>query len=246
MKKTLIVLVLIQLFGFVAIAQKNAAGVIKYEIKHDWIKGLDKVNYFSKEEKDRESNTWKNFNEGKEKMVLTFTPNKTYYTYGVSDELQSWGSNNELIVTRDFENNIILELRETLAKKYIISDSLRAPKWKILNDIKEVAGFICMKASSYDPIQNQTWEAWFSTEIPVSGGPERAMGLPGMILEFIIDDGVKVITATEIIFNADQELPALPKRQKGKKVVESEMNELIATYLKQQEAMHRMPWSLRY
>jgi GLPGLI family protein len=39
---------------------------------------------------------------------------------------------------------------EMLGKTYIVEDSLKLPEWKILNDLKEVAGHICMKAQVED------------------------------------------------------------------------------------------------
>ncbi|MGW1454783.1 GLPGLI family protein [Salegentibacter agarivorans] len=57
--------------------------------------------------------------------------------------------------------------------------------WEILPETKEVAGFVAQKAKASFSGRNYT--AWFTTEIPISEGPYKFRGLPGLILE-ISDD----------------------------------------------------------
>lgn len=57
--------------------------------------------------------------------------------------------------------------------------------WEILPETKEVAGFSAQKAKTSFGGRNYT--AWFTTEIPISEGPYKFRGLPGLILE-ISDD----------------------------------------------------------
>jgi GLPGLI family protein len=226
------------------------AGQIIYERKEDWIKKMSKATYLSQEEKDRMSQTWKNDEEYIQKMVLTFTPNQSHYTYENQtqtspDGTYTWRAD-DYIITRDFEKSTLLEYKEMLAKSHLVTDSLNAPKWKILNQIKEVAGYICMKASTYDPVKEQEIVAWFSTDLPVSIGPEEYYGLPGAILELSVDNDAVRTTATSVIPNKDQVLPALPKKMKGKKVDVKTQGELILKYRKEQESLHRFPWAVRY
>jgi GLPGLI family protein len=232
-----------------AFAQKSA-GKITFEKKRDWVKIQSKATYLSKEQKDRMAQTWKNETEYKQKMVLNFNEKQSHYTFENQEEQSEDGTyswrNDLMIITRDFENEKILELHETLGKTYIVEDSLRFDTWKILNEIKDVSGYICMKASAYDPVKRQNIIAWFTTDIPVSAGPERFGGLPGMILELNIDDDAIVYTPSLITLAATQEIPKLPKKQKGKKVTIDNLNKEMDAYIKQQEAMHNFPWAIRY
>lgn len=233
----------------VSLAQ-NSAGKIVFERKTDWVKIRSKATYLSQEQKDRMAQTWKNDADYKQKMVLTFNPKQSYYTYESKEQQSEDGrynwENDQLIITRDFEKERIFEVYETLGKTYIVEDSLKFFKWKILNEIKEVNNYVCMKASTFEPIKKQNIVAWFTTDIPVSAGPERFGGLPGMILEINIDDDAIVYTSKTITLSSNQEIPVLPKKLKGKKVKLEILNKEMEEYIKNQEAMHEFPWSIRF
>ncbi|MBK6978555.1 MAG: hypothetical protein IPH28_16840 [Cytophagaceae bacterium] len=87
-----------------------------------------------------------------QKLVLTFTPNQTFYTHENQTQTSTDGTHtrraDDYYNKRDFEKNTLFEFKEMLVKNFIVKDTLQAPKWKILNEIKEVAGYICMKAST--------------------------------------------------------------------------------------------------
>lgn len=247
--KKLIIAILFLGFTQVSLAQ-NSAGKITFEKKNDWVKIQSKATYLSKEQKDRMAQTWKNDTEYKQKLVLSFNEKQSYYTYESPEEQSEDGTyswrNDQMVVTRDFENGKLLEVHETLGKTYVVEDSLKFSKWKILNEIKDVSGYICMKASTYDPVKRQNIVAWFTTDIPVSAGPEKFGGLPGMILEINIDEDAIVYTPSLITLAAMQEIPKLPKKLKGKKVTVDFLNKETEEYIKQQEAMHNFPWAIRY
>lgn len=54
-------------------------------------------------------------------------------------------------------------------------------KWVILNDRKVIANYACQNAIA--DFRGRKYEAWFTTEIPISAGPYKFGGLPGLILE---------------------------------------------------------------
>jgi GLPGLI family protein len=78
-------------------------------------------------------------------------PGKTFYRDSEEraerdDEGYSWRQD-VYAIRRNFSDNTIFDMIQLLGKVYIIQDSLRPQNWKILNDIKEVAGHICMDAA---------------------------------------------------------------------------------------------------
>lgn len=64
---------------------------------------------------------------------------------------------------------------------YLVKDSTRKINWKITNEMRNIAGYDCRRANAL--IMDSIYVvAFYSDEIPVSGGPETFSGLPGMIL----------------------------------------------------------------
>ncbi|WP_460970566.1 GLPGLI family protein [Spirosoma migulaei] len=246
----LINLFLLVLIVTTASAQKTE-GVVNYERKTYWTKIIARMTFLSQEQKDRAAQTWKNDDEYKEKMKLVFTENESLYGYSsesgeTEDGGYSW-RNSELKLYRNFEKDKKMDLIEMLGKTYIIEDSLHTPNWKIGNQIKDIAGYICMKAETEDPIKKQKITAWFAQDIPVSAGPERYNGLPGVILELSLNDGDVVIEATSVTLKKitadDLKLP----KAKGKKINDAAYDALIRQHIADSMTSHRNPyWAVRY
>jgi GLPGLI family protein len=53
--------------------------------------------------------------------------------------------------------------------------------WKILPDTKKYLNYSCQKATT--TFRGRAYEAWFTFEIPISEGPYKFTGLPGLILQ---------------------------------------------------------------
>lgn len=53
--------------------------------------------------------------------------------------------------------------------------------WKITSDTLIINGFKCQKATTF--YAGRDYEAWFSNEIPISDGPYKFSGLPGLIIK---------------------------------------------------------------
>ena len=245
-------LLLLTLIATTSLAQ-NTEGVVSYKRKTYWLKIIGRMTYLSQEEKDRAAQTWKNFEEenNAEKMKMAFNANESLYTYaseqGTTDDGQYSWRNRELQLYRNFEKKKKTEVEEMLGKTYIVEDSLRTPVWKIGNQIKDVAGYICMKAETEDPIKKQKITAWFAQDIPVPAGPERYNGLPGLILELSLNDGDVVIEATNVTFRKltpdDLKLPKL----KGKKINDAAYDAMIRKHITDSMTARQNPyWSIRY
>lgn len=75
---------------------------------------------------------------------------------------------------------------------------LKAAKAKILN-------FNCNLAEA--TFRGRNYKVWYTTEIPISLGPWKLGGLPGLILKVDIDNGEFTFEATSIIFNSNLKVP---------------------------------------
>jgi GLPGLI family protein len=62
-----------------------------------------------------------------------------------------------------------------------VKDTARIISWELLNETKNINSFICQKARGN--FRGRTYIVWFTNDIPVSHGPWKLNGLPGLILE---------------------------------------------------------------
>lgn len=60
--------------------------------------------------------------------------------------------------------------------------------WQIVEEIDTILGYACQKANLSYAGRNYT--AWFTPEIPISDGPWKFWGLPGLILKVIDEQGL--------------------------------------------------------
>ncbi|WP_291530476.1 GLPGLI family protein [Bacteroides sp. UBA939] len=70
------------------------------------------------------------------------------------------------------------------------------PQWKVLAENDSILSYLCVKAECQ--FKGRTWTAWFAPEIPVSDGPWKLYGLPGLILKAEDSEGHYSFTATGI------------------------------------------------
>ena len=80
-----------------------------------------------------------------------------------------------------------------ILQDYCYVDSLHAQTWTIGDSTREVLGYMCQQATA--DFRGRHWTAWFATDIPVSDGPWKLDGLPGLILEAYDEGQQHVFTA---------------------------------------------------
>jgi len=249
MKKNIPAFILALLF-FISIpttglkAQKPE-GTIRYLRTQNWAKMMASVDYISKQQRDRSMYMWGNRSEWKTYMHLHL--NATESKYENSEEEaepgnEGWSNRKEtFFMKRNFQDNTLYDGITLLGKTYLIHDTIVPLKWKIMNDMKEVAGHICMNASLTDTLRKQNTIVWFALDMPVSAGPDRFFGLPGVILEVDVNNGALIMTADKIDLVAlTTELDA-PAKIKGKKINMAEYNNLIEKQIKERKAAEE-PW----
>lgn len=66
-------------------------------------------------------------------------------------------------------------------KKYLIIDSIPYFNWILESDKKHIGNYICNKATLN--FRGRSYIAWYSSDIPISHGPWKFYGLPGLIIE---------------------------------------------------------------
>ena len=80
--------------------------------------------------------------------------------------------------------------------KFVYKETPEEWTWEISDSTKNILGYECVKATT--DFHGRKWIAWFSPEIPLSNGPWKLGGLPGVILEASTDDDKYSFVATGI------------------------------------------------
>lgn len=227
---------------------QSVFGEVQYSQTNDWTKIATALPYLSQEEKDRIQFSWGKGRAYSEKMRLIFNDTASFYSYIRDDKSEEsiWSyKKNTFEINRNFRSNKMQDRIGLLGKNYIVKDEIPKRKWKIHNEIKEVSGYVCMKAETYDSVKSQRIIAWFTDKILVPAGPAEFGGLPGLILEIDINDQSSLIVAEEVKLNQQTQWPSI--NSKGKSIDYKKYQGIVKTYIADCIERRRNPfWDLRY
>lgn len=165
------------------------SGVIEYEKRVNMYAKISKRmgdNSFLKQAFEQYKRTQPQFKSFR--YSLTFDPNKTLFRPldGTKVASQGFFDSDPSI---DIGNTIFMNLtagqgtaqKSIYEETYLIKDSIRHIQWRITNESREIAGYQCRRANAL-VLDSIYVVAFYTDQIPVSGGPESFTGLPGMIL----------------------------------------------------------------
>jgi len=183
-----------------------------------------------------------------DKFELSFGNNQSLWMHAEEEmdndmgggglQIKMAGPGQNDVVFYDFNTAKRVEQRELFDKKFIIEDSVRKLSWKLSDETQTILGHVCRKATTQRigqrmqmTMENGKMErkevsdttpivAWFTTDIPVSAGPEVQGQLPGLILALDLNNGRMVYKATEISDKID--VASIKAPTKGKKVTNEE------------------------
>ncbi len=147
--------------------------------------------------------------------------------------------------------------KDIFDKAFLVVDSVAKWNWKIENETKKIGDYNCQKATAVIPVTKEDLEmyekikkeksegktqflmmdepkdvvvtAWFTSEIPVSTGPEKYHGLPGLIME--VNNGSTSYLCSKIVLNPKDKVE-IKAPTKGKVVSESEFRKIEEEKLK--------------
>jgi GLPGLI family protein len=121
------------------------------------------------------------------KSTLSFGGNKTLFTPIEDDSPSNNYFGDSPIATQsntiytDLNTDISIAQKKVFEETFLLKDSTRKIRWKITDETREIAGYTCRRANAII-LDSIYVVAFYTTKIPVSGGPESFNGLPGMIL----------------------------------------------------------------
>ncbi|WP_179319079.1 GLPGLI family protein [Winogradskyella helgolandensis] len=171
----------------------------------------------------------------------------------------SFGSSGSDVFYKNVKHKIYVDQKETMGKNFLIKDSISAIEWQLESDTKHIGEYMCFKATytkqvpkvnmnfssilSKDDDNEEEKEpemeeriitAWYTPQIPVSNGPAKYQGLPGLILE--IHDGKLTVICSKIVINPEEKIE-IEEPTKGKEVSQMEYDDIMEK--KTKEMMER-------
>ena len=209
-------------------------------------------NEMTEVQKQQMMNRMKSFLE--KTYTLTFTKTESSFKEDVKLETPGtngpmWGrSNGQGSIYKSLKDKEMIEDVEMFSKRFLIVEKMEQPQWQLTSETKQIGNYTVYKATmtiedktiDFGSIfgrrnNNQTDDkknepkmidvvAWYSPQIPVSAGPDRYWGLPGLILE--LNFGRTTMLCTEIVLNPEQKIE-IQKPNKGDKVEREEYNKII-------------------
>lgn len=98
-------------------------------------------------------------------------------------------------VYHDFANSEVIFREVSSWDSFIIKEPIDGPEW-VLTDVESMKqGYQCLKATCH--FRGRKYTAWFTIDIPLSLGPWKFHGLPGLIVEVESDDGEVLFYLTD-------------------------------------------------
>lgn len=106
--------------------------------------------------------------------------------YGQLLTSKKYDRNLGYIVEKDYPKKTMNFYDKYKNVQLVVFDS-EIPKWEIKKEFETINSLSCQKAIAY--YKGRKWEAWFSKEYPISDGPYKFTGLPGLIVKMKDADG---------------------------------------------------------
>ncbi len=127
-------------------------------------------------------------------------------------------------------------IEENLMQPYLYEDTYPQLNWKILNETKKVDEVNLVKAEG--SFKGRHYQVWFAPEIPISLGPWKLVGLPGLIFEATDKTGqIKFKLATlQVLSDKNIIMNTTSKRANIRLVSKKEYTTLYETMFNNPEA----------
>ena len=162
------------------------------------------------------------------------------------------GNGSSDILYKNISENRMAHKTELMGKVFLIKDNLEAYDWELTGETKNIGNYTCYKAvyeKEEEDIQidmidgevkeekvtkKRTLVVWYTTDVPISNGPNNYGGLPGLILE--VNDGDLTIVCSELVLNP-KEVKEIKEPIKGKIVTREKFSKISLE--KTKEMMNR-------
>jgi GLPGLI family protein len=103
------------------------------------------------------------------------------------------------------------------------------PKWKLRDSVKMILGYECRMAEA--DFRGRKWIAWYSADVPLSTGPWKLWGLPGLIFEAYDSNKEYSYSMTSISAGSPGEVAAFDWLGKEEKYTTITRKKYLRSYL---------------
>ena len=104
--------------------------------------------------------------------------------YFIHEELRVYGYGKKYVIVKTPEEIVFSDLLVT--SRFYYKEPTPDFQWSLKQDTCSILGYPCQKAVCQ--YGGRVWTAWFTTHIPISDGPYKFSGLPGLILRISDED----------------------------------------------------------
>jgi GLPGLI family protein len=133
------------------------------------------------------------------------------------------GESYQIYKDRSASKASVIDYTAAGGDKFQYEDEIGPLPWKISNDTATIGSYTCQKATLH--FRGRDYIAWFASNVPVSDGPWKFMGLPGLILK--VEDTQQLFSFTLIgLQQLTTPLPILANDTKNIKCTRSEFEKL--------------------
>ena len=84
-------------------------------------------------------------------------------------------------VWKNLPSQGMLTFTDELLKRFRYTEPMETPQWTLVAKDSVIADYPCQQAETF--YRGRHWTVWFTMDIPVSEGPWKLHGLPGLILQ---------------------------------------------------------------
>ncbi|WP_051473726.1 GLPGLI family protein [Aquimarina macrocephali] len=192
--KKLLYLILLFVINWTITAQDQFTGIVQYDFIINNPNGVSFANpyllYFNNQVSFYiENGDAKRIDNSIDQDMMEITGNI------VEEKIMKSTLSKDYVYTNVDKGELIFQ-EEINQKVFVVNDSTANIKWKLSTKNKKIGKYTCQKADGL--YRGRTYTVWFTTEIPVSHGPWKLRGLPGLILKVTEETGKYEFQASKV------------------------------------------------
>ena len=110
------------------------------------------------------------------KYLLVFDKNEVGTFFCKEDKLIK-----RLLFYQNLTKRTMISSEITMSSRYLVLDTMSVIPWKLSKNTRNIQNIECFSAMT--EYRGRVWTVWYAPSVPISSGPWKLYGLPGLILE---------------------------------------------------------------